>query len=143
MACEDGDMSSAPDAFPFGSTSVSTFETALRGYEKRQVDKYVLQVESEVAALAAEREELYQQIAVMNQHLAQLQGELAHVRRGSGPGDSPSYRHLGPKVEQILALAEDQAVELRERVERDIADREAALDRRRDELDALAQDAVR
>jgi cell division septum initiation protein DivIVA len=64
-------MSSAPDAFPFGSTSASTFETALRGYEKRQVDKYVLQVEAEVAAIAAEREELYGQINLLNQHLQQ------------------------------------------------------------------------
>src|SRR5689334_15396493 len=134
---------SSPDSFPFATPSASTFETALRGYEKRQVDKYVLQVEAEVAALAAEREELYGQINLMSQHLQQVQHDLSNARRGIAPAETAAYRHLGPKVEQILALAEDQAVELRERVEREIADREVALDRRKTELDSLAQDAAR
>src|SRR5215475_4352297 len=134
---------SSPDSFPFATPSASTFETALRGYDKRQVDKYVLQVEAEVAALAAEREELYGQLNLLNQHLQQIQHDLSAARRGVAPADTAAYRHLGPKVEQILALAEDQAVELRERVEREMADREVALDRRRVELEALAQDAAR
>src|SRR5687767_15858260 len=101
-------MSSAPDAFPFGTPSEPTFELAFRGYEKRQVDRYVQQVEAELAALAAERDEIYGQVALLNQHVQHLQQELASTRRYVPTGENLSYRHLGPKVEQILALAEDQ-----------------------------------
>ena len=34
-------MSSAPEVFPFGNPSEPAFETALRGYEKKQVERYV------------------------------------------------------------------------------------------------------
>src|SRR5258706_1432080 len=135
-------MSSAPEVFPFGSTE-PVFDQGFRGYEKRQVDRYVQQVEAEVAGLIAEREETYAQISVLNQHIVQLQQEVAMARRAASPPDSAAYRHLGPKVEQILALAEDQAIEIRERVERELSERESALARLRAELDARAHDATR
>ena len=128
-------MYSSPDSFPFGAPSEPTFEVALRGYEKRQVDRYVQQVEAEVAALTAERQELYAQINVLNHHVQQLQHEVANARRlASTPGDV-SYRHLGARAEQILALAEEQAAEIRDRVTRELAEKEAALARTRAELD--------
>src|SRR6476620_5125832 len=108
-------MSSSGEGFPFGAGSETVFELALRGYDKRQVDRYVQQVEAEVAALVAEREETYAQIGLLNQHIAQLQQELASSRRMAPIGDSATYRHRGPKVEQILTLAEDQASEIRDR----------------------------
>ncbi|HLT02578.1 MAG TPA: DivIVA domain-containing protein, partial [Geminicoccaceae bacterium] len=135
-------MSSAPEVFPFGSPSEPTFEVALRGYEKKQVDRYVQQVEAEVAALVAEREDLYGQIGLLNQHIQQLQQEVASSRRTSTPGEV-SYRHLGARAEQILALAEEQAAEIRERVSRELAEREEVLNRTRAELDARAADAAR
>src|SRR5262245_1656362 len=136
-------MSSGSDVFPFSNTPEPSFELALRGYEKRQVDRYVQQVEAEIAALAAEREETYAQIGMLNQHVAQLQAEVANARRFAAPGDANSYRHLGPKVEQILALAEDQAADIRIRAESEFRDREEAIARARAEIDAEARDAAR
>src|SRR5688572_6479191 len=136
-------MSSVPESFPFGAPSEPTFELALRGYDKRQVDRYVQQVEAEVAALAAERDELAAQLAVMSQQVQLLQNEMAGARRMlTSPGDPVSYRHLGARAEQILALAEEQAAEIRDRVARELADREAAIARAKAELDAKAADAV-
>jgi len=137
-------MSSAPEVFPFGNPSEPAFETALRGYEKKQVERYVQTVEAEVAALVAEREELYGQIGLLNQHIQQLQHEM-NSRRLATPaaGGDVSYRHLGARAEQILALAEEQAAEIRERVSRELAEREAVLNRTRAELDVKAADAVR
>ncbi len=136
-------MSSVPASFPFGAPTEPTFELALRGYEKRQVDRYVQQVEAEVAALTAEREELYAQINVLNQHVQQMQQEVANARRlMTVPGEGLTYRHLGARAEQILALAEEQAAEIRDRVTRELAEKEAALARTRAELDARAKDAA-
>src|SRR5262245_58808251 len=119
-------MSSGPEVFPFNSTPSAepTFEKAFNGYDKKQVDRYVQQVEAEITALAAEREETYAQISLLNQHVVGLHAELDAARRFVASGDTVSYRHLGPRVEQILALAEEQADDLRARVEHELADRE-------------------
>src|SRR5262245_17805681 len=92
-----------------GGPNEPNFETVLRGYDRRQVDKYLKQIELEIAALAGERDEAYAQLNVLNQHLQQMQHELASARRFVATGDSVTYRHLGPRVEQILSLAEEQA----------------------------------
>src|SRR6266545_2904570 len=70
------------------------FELALRGYDRKQVDRYVDRLVTENAALLAERDE---------------------VRRRSVSGDRASYRHLGARVEQILSLAEEEADFLKQR----------------------------
>src|SRR5258708_38016972 len=122
-------MSSAPEGFPFGSSSETVFEPAMRGYDKKQVNRFVQQVEAEITGLVAEREEMYAQVNLLNQHVAQLQHEVAMARRSAAPTDAAAYRHLGAKVEQILGLAEEQAADIRERVERELAEREAGLRR--------------
>ena len=60
-------MSHGGEIFGLGGDAASepSFETALRGYEKKQVERYVARAENEIAALAAEREQAYQQIQAM------------------------------------------------------------------------------
>src|SRR3954453_13552490 len=109
--CEDGNMSHGGEIFGLGADAASepSFETALRGYEKKQVERYVARAENEIAALAAEREQAYSQIQAMAGQIDRLQQEAAQARRQTGVGTEVSFRHLGPRVEQILALAEEQA----------------------------------
>ena len=45
-----------------GVSTEASFEVAVRGYHKKQVDKYVAQVEAEIATLSAEREQALAQI---------------------------------------------------------------------------------
>ena len=83
------------------------------------------------------------QINVLNQHVETLQQEFANARRFyATPGDNVSFRHLGARAEQILALAEEQATEIRERATRDLVEREAEVARARTELEVRAQDAA-
>jgi hypothetical protein len=142
-ACEDGAMSSGSELFPFGSMTAAlpVFEMALRGYEKRQVDKYVHQAESEISALTAEREEAFAQIAELGMVIAQLEHELMGSRRLIG--DDISYRHLGARVEQILALAEEQAAEIRANAATGLTDEERVLRQTRADIDAEAKDTTR
>jgi cell division septum initiation protein DivIVA len=62
------------------TTSRPTFEVALRGYDKRQVDQYVLRTDSEIARLAAERQRAFGQIQDMAGQLQQVQAELTELR---------------------------------------------------------------
>src|SRR3954451_8257176 len=104
-------MSHGGEIFGLGGDAASepSFETALRGYEKKQVERYVSRAENEIAALANERDQAYQQMQAMQAQIERLQQEAAQARRQPGVGAEVSYRHLGPRVEQILALAEEQA----------------------------------
>src|SRR3712207_2001113 len=108
-------MSHGEEIFDLGEdvTSEPTFESALRGYDKRQVDRYVARAEGEIAALAADREQAYAQLQAMAGQLEQVQGELGQARRRVGVSGQVSFRHLGPRVEQILTLAEEQAEAIR------------------------------
>src|SRR5262245_53401822 len=90
-------------------TSQPRFDLALRGYDKRQVDLYVSRADSEVAALAAERERSYGQIKNLTAQLQLQHAELTELRQREPTVERASFRHLGPMVDQILALAERQA----------------------------------
>jgi cell division septum initiation protein DivIVA len=132
-------MSHGPDLFAL-SDSVPTepsFELALRGYDKKQVDRYVATVEAEVVTLATEREQAYAQVQALSGQLQQLRVELANMRHRTGTAGRLSFRHLGPRVEQILALAEEQAeairAEAREHAAHATHDFETTLTARRDE----------
>src|SRR5262245_61232357 len=102
-------MSHGGDLFALGDgvASQPNFEVVLRGYRKEQVDKYVGILEAENEALAAERENAYDHAQAMAAQVQQLQLELVELRRrGNTRIEEVSFRHLGPRVEHILALAE-------------------------------------
>src|SRR3954465_10508154 len=96
-----------------GAEAEPGFDTALRGYERRQVDRYVAQVEAEVAALAAERYEAYGQVHALDGQVHEVQRQMAALRRQTAADGTVTFRHLGPRVEQILGLAEEQAEVIR------------------------------
>src|SRR5215469_10748734 len=101
-----------------GVPNEPSFDIAVRGYKKDQVDHYVHGLETEVAALGAERDEAYAQLHALAAQVHQLQNELTEQRRrGAGrvPVDQVSFRHLGPRVEQMLAIAEDEAEAIKAR----------------------------
>ncbi|HET6483686.1 MAG TPA: Laminin subunit beta-1, partial [Actinoplanes sp.] len=106
-----------------GAATEPSFDTALRGYEKKQVERYVARAENEIAALAAEREQAYAQMQAMNAQIERLQQEIVHSRKLNAPGPEISFRHLGPRVERILALAEEQGEAIKASATDDIAAR--------------------
>jgi peptidoglycan DL-endopeptidase RipA len=90
-------------------TSQPTFEVALRGYDKRQVDRYVAQVDGQISHLAAERDAALGQVQGLVSQLQHVQAELTDLHQRPPQVDRASFRDLGPMVDQILALAEKQA----------------------------------
>src|SRR6266545_7951708 len=106
-----------------GAVAEPGFDIALRGYERRQVDRYVAQVEAEVAALAGERDEAYAQVQALAGQVHDVQRQMADLRRHTAADAAVSFRHLGPRVEQILALAEEQAEAIRYGALQDISGR--------------------
>jgi cell division septum initiation protein DivIVA len=91
------------------------FTTAMRGYDRLQVDEYV----ASLLALVAELEE---------------RARAAESQLGMG---APAT--IGPRVTQIFDLALAEAAELRERVQAEADALLADADRRRDEIVAGAE----
>src|SRR5215207_11400120 len=88
------------------------FDVALRGYDRRQVDDYLAQLESELATLRHERESAADRVGMLEQRLEELQIALQTAQRQVSEFE-PSYAGLGARVENILRLAEEEAKSLR------------------------------
>src|SRR5829696_2724188 len=123
-------MSHGGDLFALGEgvASEPSFDVAFKGYDKRQVDRYVTNVESDLATLAAERDQAFSQMQALAGQVQQLQVELTDVARRAVPS-RVSFRHLGGRVEQILAMAEEQAAEIVGQAQQEIADQRAEAER--------------
>jgi cell division septum initiation protein DivIVA len=123
-------MSHGGDLFALGEgvASEPSFDTALRGYDKRQVDKYVASVENDLTTVSAERDQAYLNLQALAGQVQQLQDQLVEAARKAAPS-RVSFRHLGSRVEQILTLAEDQAETIVSEAEQSILDRRAEADR--------------
>src|ERR1700753_970517 len=87
------------------SITPSSFTVVMRGYDREQVD---LQINQLHAALSKARSAVEQ----MDGTHAQLQADLADAQRQLREVDRPSYAGLGARIEQLLRLAEEQAVEM-------------------------------
>ncbi len=90
-----------------------SFRLAFRGYDAREVDRYANYMESEVEAAAAVQHELAADVRSLSEQLERAHEELAVLRRRPTVDEEVSFRHLGPRVEQILAEAQAEAEAIR------------------------------
>src|SRR5262249_60476466 len=88
-------------------------DIAVSGDERREGGRYVAEVEAEVAAVTSERDEACAQVQALAGQVHEVQNQMAELRRQTATDATVTFRHLGPRVEQILALAEEQAEAIR------------------------------
>ncbi len=92
--------------------SVPTFRMTLRGSDTREVDRYTHLIEAELEAAKAAHRELAADMRSLAEQLDRANEELAVLRRRPSVDDTIAFRHLGPRVEQILADAHAEADEI-------------------------------
>lgn len=119
-----------PDLLPMTATpALPTFDLALRGYDRRQVDEYLDRIEHDLAVAQADRDAASARIAASEKRLKVLDSELEAVREQLTESARPTYAGLGKRVEQLLSIAEEEAERLRADAARVLEDeREAAGD---------------
>lgn len=86
------------------------FRLVMRGYDPADVDRALAGLQQRAAdaeASAAEFESRWQQ---------------ASASAEAGPAEPPGYDHLGQRIGQILALADEEAKELRDRAHAEAED---------------------
>lgn len=101
----------AGDALPLMSELVTapSFRIGFRGYDPRQVDRYTQLMEAQLEAGKVAQRELAADVRSLSEQLDRAHEELAVLRRRPTVDDTISFRHLGPRVEQILADAHAEA----------------------------------
>jgi DivIVA domain-containing protein len=85
-------------------TDSTEFRTVMRGYDPGEVDLRIDELSAAVTTLTQQRDGLAARV------------EELHAASAS-PAEPPSYEHLGARVGQILSLADDEATELRSKVQ--------------------------
>ena len=91
-----------------------SFRLAFRGYDAREVDRYAHQMEAEIDAAAAVQRDLAADVRSLTEQLNRANEELSALRRRPSIDDTITFRHLGPRVEQILSEAHAEADVIRQ-----------------------------
>ncbi|MDQ0383164.1 DivIVA domain-containing protein [Amycolatopsis thermophila] len=108
------------------------FSTALRGYDRREVDAYIRRLRARAGHLASE-------LAEKEQRLSEVGGDSSVPLQVVGSGN------IGARVERIIAQAEQEAKEIRDQAEKDAAEIRKAYEDQADEArrqrEALAKRA--
>ena len=128
------------------------FETALRGFNRRQVLEHLESLDGRVAIVAADRDAALAQVAELTKALNHLRSEselLVHLRREAEKAAAQVERILsapmaqaGARIQRILQLAEEEVAELKVRAQTQIAAEKARADQDIAELRARADDQI-
>lgn len=117
--------SSAPSTPPGGSgesPQQQHFDTVLRGYERRQVDEFVVEKTKEIAWLKMELAEAHRQRRLATEHAEATEKELRDVRANSAHTEPASIEDsFGYRAEKLLRMAEQEAAEVRSQASRESA----------------------
>jgi hypothetical protein len=93
----------------------SAFDSALRGYERRQVDEYVARQRNETTTLRAQLAEAERQRRLATEHAEATEEENRRLRATAGREAPPPEEGFGFRAEKLLRLAEQEAAEVRAR----------------------------
>lgn len=111
----------SPGADP-PTPDVRTFDSALRGYERRQVDQFVADRTEEVARLLRDLAEAQRQRRLATEHAEGTERELRELRATMVAGGAEGSRNsFGYRAEKLLRLAEQEAAEARNHATRESA----------------------
>ncbi|GAA1863736.1 hypothetical protein GCM10009836_50100 [Pseudonocardia ailaonensis] len=112
-------------------TSVPPFPTAMRGYERQQVDAFLADQARELDRLRAEATELTQRLRQANEHAEATERENRDLRNRP-PQAAAAEEGFGFRAEKLLRLAEQEAGEVRDNANRESA---AILEKARTEAE--------
>lgn len=92
------------------SASPHGFSVVRRGYRAEQVDRLF-------SRLSAGRDEAWERVARLTVLAKEMEEQAAALQEQAAQVPPPTYEELGPRAQEILALAEAEAADLRDRAE--------------------------
>lgn len=151
-----GQLQSVPVRGPRDSDDLvalhEPFETALRGFNRRQVLDHLESLDGRLAIVAADRDAALAQVTELSEALNRLRAEtelLVHLRREAEKAAAEVERMLskpmaqaGARIQRIMQLAEEEAAELKTRAQAEIAATKDRADQDIAKLRARADDQI-
>src|SRR5450756_760235 len=111
------------------------FRSVLRGYDPAQVDQLVHELSQAVAATQQEAGERTIQVSKLEAATGQLKSEIERyvqqlraMEEAQMKAAAPTYAGLGERIGSILALADQEAAEMRTRAQAGAANHHALAD---------------
>lgn len=117
-------MATPTTATPAGSPPPpdQSFDTVLRGYERRQVDDFVSRLKSELAQVKDELTDAQHKRLLADEHAEATERELRDLRAKSAHSEPRSVEDsFGYRAEKLLRIAEQEAAEVRTHASRESA----------------------
>jgi cell division septum initiation protein DivIVA len=128
------------------------FETAIRGFNRRQVLEHLESLDGRIAIALADRDAALAQVAQLSKALDHMRAQsevLAHLRRETDKANSEIERILtapmaeaSARILHILKLAEEEAAELKNRAQAEIVASKARADQDIAELRDHAEEQI-
>jgi cell division septum initiation protein DivIVA len=101
----------------------SAFETVLRGYDRRQVDEFILRQEEAAETLRTALAETERKLQVATESAELLEAENRRLHESvTKQREAAKEQGFGARAEKLLQVAESEAAELRSRTVRESAD---------------------
>ena len=92
-----------------------TFDTAMRGYDKRQVADHIHRLRGELRAAQDEARAAHEQAQDHGRDVERMRAELAKVRAEAAHAPRPQHEEVSERLAQILRLADEEADQKRAR----------------------------
>src|SRR5437764_14272915 len=116
------------ELLPLGQMG-NQFELSIRGYDRGQVDEHLLRLEDDMRVALADRDIAAARSADLAAQLAAAHGEIEALRTTMQRLELPTPENIGERVRHMLALAEEEANDVRSRAHEDTAVLQARADR--------------
>jgi cell division septum initiation protein DivIVA len=105
--------------------AITTFDVALRGYDRDQVDNHLAELDAEFSGTLTDRNRLAERVKQLEARVEEL-----HLQPSGGERDDnrplvASLAGFGERIEKILRLAEDEATALHEETRKNIGQERA------------------
>ena len=114
------------------------FRVVLRGYDTTQVDQRLAELAQAASEARAGADELAQRVRVLEAERERAAARSEEAEESDTPATPLTFDHLGPRVVQILTLAEEEAEDLKARATAEIEAHRRQLD---DDVTRLRKDA--
>jgi len=96
-----------------------SFDVVLRGYDRSQVADTIERLEADFRIALADRDAAVARTADMAHQLSALHGEVETLRRKAANASAPTFENISERIQHMLQLAEEEAVEIRRAAEVD------------------------
>lgn len=98
-----------------GDSSDSLFETTMRGYNKRQVDEYIVWLRAELSSAQEDSRAAREQSDETARDVQRMRDELNQARAEASSAVRPQHEEVSERLAQILRLADEEADQKRAR----------------------------